>query len=1255
MDKELTDIQIEEKSKYFLQYLENVSQKEIIEFIKNLSAFSHIFIFSGIIRNFFLDFNERARDIDIVYQGEDATLNEFLKDYEYRTNSFNGYKIILGNFTIDLWKIDSTWAIQNAKLKIELFNQYVLPNSTFFNFSSIVYDYFNQEFIYSDKFIEFINSGTLDLVLEENPLPQLCIVNTLYYKEKFGLKISETLKRFCVKNFSKFNKDDYDNIQLKHFNEIKYSYIDIEKHITVFRNKISSLLYDLDLLDKEELYFLEDLKNEKKLNSININHRTKEILLDHLLPNAFFCINGEPLILFFDKTNDENIDNLEVKIWNFNQSAVVFINDGNQWHIKNGFKILENGSGLENLFDSKLTDFDYFEIISGKSWEKFQKNFGQENRVDYYLLKNITEFRNKLRYKYNLESKIANSLIGRAIFVRYLIDRGINLDRYKIKDKTDFNNILSNKSDTYKLFNKISEDFKGNLFPLSYIVNDRIINEEDEVSEDLLKDLIHLLQGGKLTKEGTQLTLEDLYDFSIIPIEFISNIYERFIGQENQADKGAYYTPLFLVEFIEKETVDQFFENNPKEINCKILDPACGSGIFLVESFRKIINQYKTLHPDYNLNHENYLYYKNKLIELLKDNIFGIDQDESAISIAIFSLYITLLDNLEPKSVQGFEFPTLIGTNFFISDFFDLRAKFNAELKNHYFQYILGNPPWKTKHPKEKQLFEKYIENRKIEENSLLEIENREIAEAFLVRVSDFNFAEAGLIVVSKVLYKLSRKKNKGVFRKYFLNNFLIRKVVELSSVRHQIFNHSSDAAIAPASILFYKKLEEETQIENNIVCHISLKPNIFFKVFKLMVIEKYDVKNIFQKYLINDDWLWKVLVYGNILDYHFIKRFKTTKSIYDYIGNHDDFIFGKGISIGGGDQNDISEHKNIDKSINSKEKGLKSFYVEFSSNFLRDFTYVHRPRRLYLFKAPVLLVGKGITGDFKAKSAISYEDVIYTDAITGIKPLTDYGKKVIYTLESLFNSTLFSYFLVETNSSIGIEREQSHDKEDKFSIPLIIDESFTLKTYSDEIKKLYTEKAKRDFSDFETQNIEIQIEKYNDIIDNFLLNLYHISSQEKSLIKYVQDITIPLLKGNESQKKKIISAINYTDSYIERYAEVFIEHFKDRFKTFGIEISWSKHIILMKFCINSKSSQIKWTNIHNKELIRIISKLGFENLSDNLFLQKDIKGFEEEYFYIAKPNQYKSWHYALAYLDLAEFIEAFFKIEKGEKIYNEN
>ncbi len=128
------------------------------------------------------------------------------------------------------------------------------------------------------------------------------------------------------------------------------------------------------------------------------------------------------------------------------------------------------------------------------------------------------------------------------------------------------------------------------------------------------------------------------------------------------------------------------------------------------------------------------------------------------------------MDNLRPKSIVGFRFPELIGTNFFANDFFADKESFDSELKKHYFQFILGNPPWATKHPKGKQLFEKYIESRKKREKSDLEIENREIAEAFLVRVSDFDFGETALIIVSKVLYKISRKKRKK--EEYLENTF---------------------------------------------------------------------------------------------------------------------------------------------------------------------------------------------------------------------------------------------------------------------------------------------------------------------------------------------------------------------------------------------------------------------------------------------------------------------------------------------------
>ncbi len=116
------------------------------------------------------------------------------------------------------------------------------------------------------------------------------------------------------------------------------------------------------------------------------------------------------------------------------------------------------------------------------------------------------------------------------------------------------------------------------------------LDEEKNVTIADLKILIDLISGTKLST-GEQ-SLFVIYDFSIIPIEFISNVYEYFIGEENQKEQGAYYTPTFMVDYVLSNTVDKHLKINKKSYTCKVLDPSCGSGIFLVETLRKLISQY---------------------------------------------------------------------------------------------------------------------------------------------------------------------------------------------------------------------------------------------------------------------------------------------------------------------------------------------------------------------------------------------------------------------------------------------------------------------------------------------------------------------------------------------------------------------------------------------------------------------------------------------------------------------------------------
>src|SRR5690606_25597195 len=229
--------------------------------------------------------------------------------------------------------------------------------------------------------------------------------------------------------------------------------------------------------------------------------------------------------------------------------------------------------------------------------------------------------------------------------------------------------------------------------------------------------------------------------------------------------------PLFLVDYILSETVEKKFRNQPKSHDCKVLDPSCGSGIFLVETLRKIIEQFQLNNPTY-LNHPDQ--YKKQLKQLASDNIFGIDKDQSAVNVAIFSIYLTLLDYQEPSDIESFKFPLLYNRNFFSEDFFNKKAQFNTQLERISFEFILGNPPWKRGKGEKRPLFNQYInERKKLEKGKYqneIEISNSEIAQAFILRVSDFSKekTKVGFIATSKVLYNI----NAQGFRKYLLDRF---------------------------------------------------------------------------------------------------------------------------------------------------------------------------------------------------------------------------------------------------------------------------------------------------------------------------------------------------------------------------------------------------------------------------------------------------------------------------------------------------
>lgn len=237
MAKRLIDIkkEIDSLGMAFKSHMQKILNKNVFELIENLSHISHVYIFSGIIRNYFLKV-EDYRDVDLYIDG-DVDVESLIKNFNYRINSFGGYKITINNTNVDLWLLKDTWALKNSQRVMDIELAKYIPNTAFFNFSSIMFAFNENKFYYTKHFVSFIQNKKINLVFKPNANNALCVVNSFYYSDKFKLQLTDKLKKH-LRLLHKSNSEKYEEIQKKHFGEVKYTNETIDKRIKEFEIKI---------------------------------------------------------------------------------------------------------------------------------------------------------------------------------------------------------------------------------------------------------------------------------------------------------------------------------------------------------------------------------------------------------------------------------------------------------------------------------------------------------------------------------------------------------------------------------------------------------------------------------------------------------------------------------------------------------------------------------------------------------------------------------------------------------------------------------------------------------------------------------------------------------------------------------------------------------------------------------------------------------------------------------------------------------
>ncbi len=215
------------------------------------------------------------------------------------------------------------------------------------------------------------------------------------------------------------------------------------------------------------------------------------------------------------------------------------------------------------------------------------------------------------------------------------------------------------------------------------------------------------------------------------------------------------------------------------------------------------------------------------------------------------------------------------------------------------------------------------------------------------------------------------------------------------------------------------------------------------------------------------------------------------------------------------------------------------------------------------------------------------------------------------------------------------------------------------------EVEEIENAKNNMHFNDKLNFLNNLEVVNYKNKIDEAIKNIdkkiskkLNISEIENEIIDYALQINKILIVGNEDEKANLFKPIKPEDSILTDYAQLYINRFAPSLsvdgKKFIVEIWHTNQIIGMFFKVINENEFIKdiviKNNIDNTAIINFISRLGVEKITDKLFVQKDVRGFDNDKFFIFKPNEQRLWHKAIAYLDVNEFADAILKAGRNSE-----
>jgi len=534
-------------------------------------------------------------------------------------------------------------------------------------------------------------------------------------------------------------------------------------------------------------------------------------------------------------------------------------------------------------------------LITNRIQRDRPEQFPADGRADALLLKNLRYVRREL-LDMQLPKEFCHDLLARIIFTQFLFHRKDSDGRAFFSERmmqrlhedgtlsaphSDLASVLAHKSDTYALFRWMDNPFNGDLFPGKEGDGEEAREAAWRAERDAVKkghlDLLAGLVRGDLDVGDRQLSLWPQYSFDTIPLDFISSVYEEFLTEERHRDK-AYYTPAYLVDYI----LDAVLPWNDENWNLRILDPCCGSGIFLVKAFQRLIHRWRLANKRDPV--------VSDLRPILASNLVGVDKNPEAVRVACFSLYLAMADAIEPKHYVTREnvkvFPPLRGTRLLPKDFFDEEVKgFRTAEDAGTYDLVIGNAPWGDNSIAPERLAgetpKEYAERAKANPTKAQSwakdndwpVANYDIGPVFLGKAASLakNSGRVAMVETASLLYW---RDGKAVdLRRRLFNSLTFDEVTNLSALRRDIFTET----IGPACVVVFGKLQPQPDAA---FYYFAPKPPRAMQrqkrktqLMQGFVVEPQDVNTITHREAAEESAVWPVLALGGRRDMNLIRR----------------------------------------------------------------------------------------------------------------------------------------------------------------------------------------------------------------------------------------------------------------------------------------------------------------------------------------------------------------------------------------------